>query len=275
MALFAAMALTACNGAPKSSEAPKSSAAPTSQSSVHKHSYVEDKAAGKAATCEEAGTKVEKCSCGDTKTTPIPALGHDFSGTGTAEEAVEGSVATERVKCANCSKYAVRWAAKDYDTTLSNDIEATKDDGSIRLNTAQYKGGDEKIEGSKLVYNVNSYATVEKAGFMFKIKQKTDWDGPLFDYQSGDQQQGYIKKDDGTLELTTKRYMLKINDQIVPLGDDPTAEDGVERGSTGFYSWPVSFKLNKGINKVEIICLGGYRAYLYNFAFTGLPAFVS
>ena len=269
--LFAALALTACNGggAQSSSGTGSKSNTPAPSTSVHSHKWVEDKTAGTPATCETAGNNVEKCECGETKNTPIPALGHDFSGAGTADAEVAGSVATETVKCANCNKYAVRWAAKDYDTTLSRDIEATRSDGSLRMNTAQYKGNDENELGSHLVYNVNSYAAVDNAGFAFKIQQKSDWDGPLFDYQSGDQQQGYIKKDDGTLELTTKRYMLKINDQVVTLGEDTT---NVERGTTGFYAWPVSFKLNAGINKVEIICLGGYRAYLYKFAFTGLPA---
>ena len=275
MTLFVAMALTACGGGANSQASSGAKSNPSSsapKSSVHSHKWVEDTAAGTAATCDTAGNKVEKCECGETKNTPIPALGHDFSGAGTADAEVAGSVATETVKCARCNKYAVRWAAKDYDTTLSRDIEKTRDDGSIRMNTAQYKNNDENELGSHLVYNVNSYAEVQKAGFAFKIQQKSDWDGALFDYQSGDQQQGYIKKDDGTLELTTKRYMLKINDVVVPLGDDPTAADGVQRGTTGFYSWPVEFKLNAGINKVEIICLGGYRAYLYNFLFTGLPA---
>ena len=271
--LFVTMALTACGGGANNGSASSGAKSGDSspKSSTHSHSWVEDKEAGTPATCEAAGSKVEKCSCGETKTTPIPALGHDFSGEGTADAAVTGSVATETVKCSRCNKYAIRWAAKDYDVELSRDIEKTRDDGSLRMNTAQYKGNNEEELGSHLVYNVNSYAEVQNAGFTFKIQQKSDWDGPLFDYQSGDQQQGYIKKDDGTLELTTKRYMLKINDVVVPLGDDPTSE-GVDRGSTGYYNWPVSFKLNSGINKVEIVCLGGYRAYLYNFAFTGLPA---
>lgn len=48
----------------------------------HTHAYAE--AVVKAATCTEAGEKKFTCECGDSYTSPIAALGHDFSGDGTA-----------------------------------------------------------------------------------------------------------------------------------------------------------------------------------------------
>ena len=47
----------------------------------HTHDYVET--VTKAATCTEAGEKTFKCECGDSYTSTVPALGHDFTGDGT------------------------------------------------------------------------------------------------------------------------------------------------------------------------------------------------
>ena len=96
---------------------------------------------------------------------------------------------------------------------------------------------------------------------------------PVFDYVSGDEQQGYVQNDAGEWVLTTKRYQLKINNVIAPLGQDNYGGNitGVA-GEPHWYDWPVSFNLTAGVNTVEILCLGGYRAYLYDFQFTGLPA---
>lgn len=56
---------------------------------THEHKYNGE--ITKNATCTEAGVKTLKCSCGDTKTEPIPAKGHNFSD-------------KTKPTCANCSE---------------------------------------------------------------------------------------------------------------------------------------------------------------------------
>ena len=305
LTLFAALILTSCGGASNSSNAGSSSATKhehTFNESVWEknetqhwhpatceHTDVKGNAAAhdfkadtsktnKAATCDEEGVEYLKCSvCGYEKENKLPALAHDFSGAVlSAQDPVDGCTNSSLVKCKNCNKMAIRWAAKDYNTDESEDIEATKSDGSIRLQNGQYwkKDGnngsvDETVNGSHLIYYINSYAAAEKVGLNFHIKQKSDWSGALFDAQSGDQIKGQIKNEDGSFTAATKRYGLKINDVEVALGEDKT---NVDQGVEGWFDWPVSFNLKEGKNKIEITCLGGYRAYLFDFQFTGLPA---
>lgn len=278
LTLFAALALTACGGG--------SGTKSSSKAENHQHvwgSWTEVT----PASCETAGSKTRTCTgkgtCpkGNTETEAIPALGHDFTGAATAQAAVAECVNSGQVKCARCNKYAIRWAAKDYVAAESNDLEATKSDGSFRFQTARYWTGrgndgsvDPDVPGSSVVYYVNSYTAATNVGFAFHIKQKSDWSGQLFATQSGDELRGQNKvvAADGTVsyERADYRYELRINDQIVPLvGEDKT---DVSQGTEGYYDWPVNgFALNNGKNKVEIICLGGYRAYMFDFQFTGLP----
>ena len=280
LVLFATLALTACGGAGNS--ASKSSSKPASHTHVWSDWTVTN------ATCETAGSRTRTCTgegtCpkGNTETETIAPLGHDYSGTPTAQAAVADCINSSTVKCSRCDKYAIRWAAKDYIAAESNDLEATKSDGSFRFQTARYWTGrgnngevDPTVPGSSVVYYVSSYAQVTNAGFAFHIKQKSDWSGQLFATQSGDELRGQNKvvAADGTetYERAEYRYELRINDQIVPLvGEDKT---DVSQGTEGWYDWPVNgFSLNSGKNKIEIICLGGYRAYMFDFQFTNLPA---
>ena len=282
--LFAALALTACNGgnaAQSTSGAGSKSGAPASTTSVHSHKWVEDTAAGKPATCESAGTKVEKCECGETKSTPIPALEHEWEKVKDyAEEA--GYSKTAQYKCKHGDHYAIRWTALDY--TASVNIEengATADNpNSVRLKTAQYDNGGSseapgETVGSSLTYKFKSGAAVQKAGFAFNavLKYGNGAPAPLFDAMSGDQQKGWIEKPDGTKELATKRYQLKVNGQVVEIGEDKKYGNDItgEAGKPQWYDWPVEFPVVAGENTVEILCLGGYRAYLYDFQVTGLP----
>lgn len=295
MTLFATLALVACSSAQSSEEAPTSQeestpAAPTweTDASYHwhvapdgskadraKHTFEKVEAECQDATCDTAGVKVEVCSvCSYKKTTNIDALGHDFSGEGTAEAEVTGCAPTKLVKCKNCDKVAVRWGALDYDTTLTSNVEnntSGSNAGSVRLKTAQ----DQSTAGSKLVYKINVPADVSNVSFAMNavLKYGDGAPAPVFDYVSGDQQQGYVQNEAGEWVLTTKRYQLKINDVIAPLGNDNYGADitGVA-GEPHWYDWPVSFNLKAGVNTVEILCLGGYRAYLFDFQFTGLPA---
>lgn len=275
LALFATLALTSCGG--------------SGSSKAETHNHVWSDWTITPATCETAGSKTRtctgkgKCPKNNVETEAIPALGHDFTaGTPVAQAAVADCINSSTVKCSRCEKQAIRWAAKDYNADESNDLEATKSDGSFRFQTARYWTGsgsngsvDPNVAGSSVVYYVSSYAAAQNVGFAFHIKQKSDWSGQLFATQDGDNLRGQNKivAADGTVsyERAKYRYELRINDEIVPLvGEDKTS---VAEDTEGWYNWPVNgFNLNSGKNKIEIFCLGGYRAYLFDFQFTGLPA---
>ena len=166
----------------------------------------------------------------------------------------------------NCGKTAIRWAAKDYDAS-STEIEATASDGSIRMNSAQQANaaGDNVTGGGHLIYKVNVPAAVEHAGLQFYI-QAHNQNQAIFDAVPGDSGAG---KDfvDGAVVDATKRYALYVNDVRYALGTDPGKST-----AKAWFTWPVDFPLKAGVNKIEIVSMGGYRAKMYNFQVTGLPA---
>ena len=278
MAVLAALALTACNKAAEETPADESSAP------AHKHKYVEDPSLSVAATCMSEGKTVSVCSCGDKKETPIPKIEHTW-GDKLADSAEEAGIpATEQYKCSQGDHYALRWSAialdeeatvaacglEAKDTSIYPEInESGSHAGTMRLQKAENDGGTEK-KGTHAVYKIKLSAAAENIGLAFLIDPKSGYEVPIFDYVSGDAQQGYVKKDDGTLELTTKRYGLRVNGQEVVLGADNYGD--VNGGTNKWYSWAVSFNLNAGVNTIDVYCLGGYRAYIHNFQLQGLPA---
>ena len=60
--------------APAPEPEPKPAPTPTPAPHTHNYSYTRTEP-----TCTADGKIVKKCSCGDTKTTVLPALGHDYS----------------------------------------------------------------------------------------------------------------------------------------------------------------------------------------------------
>lgn len=319
MALFAALALTACGGnqpAEESSAAGKSSGKPASTSKhthtadenapykwddnnhwqeckdgdggkvgTKAHTFEEDTTKADAATCEQAGKRYLKCSvCGYEKVEETGKLPHNWARTEKAATEIEGYAKTEQYKCSYGDHYALRFSAQEMDEALS--LEAcgltAKDSsiysevntsgshaGSIRLRKAENDGGTEKL-GTHAVYKVKLGAAATNVDLEFEIDPKDGFDVPVFDYVSNDSQQGYIKKADGTLELTTKRYGLRVNGVDVELGQDLHGD--VNGGSHLWFNWNVKMNLQEGDNIIDVYCLGGYRAYIYNFQLAGLPA---
>ena len=237
------------------------------------HNFVRDETKDAAATCEHPGYEYSECSvCHAPYKHAVSAqLAHDWQKV-KDNDAVSGFVTTSQYKCELTGEahYALRWSALEYDEQLSNDVEKNTSgshSGSVRLNTAENKDGT-KAKGSHLVYKVKVGAAVEHACLAFDVTTKSGYDVPVFDYVSGDAQQGYIEKEDGTLELTTKRYGLIVNGQNVELGEDGY---GNVNGKAGIFDWVVDFPLTAGDNVIDVYCLGGYRAYINAFMLTGLP----
>ena len=274
LGVLLAMGLTACGG-PKSSEPqpggdsgsgaqPSQSSDEQPSSSTHKHSYGEWQTT-KPATCTEDGEKERVCECGDKQTEKIPATGHTF--VEGAEEYIQDGV--KYLECSVCHNAgALEWAAKDYAASESV-MEATASDGSIRFTsspTAANAAGDGIDEKSYAVYNIQLHKAVEHAGLDFDI-QPSSYNVAIFDTVDNDQKPG---KDlvNGEIVTSAHRYALYVNDERVELGEDPGASD-----ARGWYSWPVDFALKKGENKIKLVCMGGYRAKMYNFRLTNVPKF--
>ena len=184
---------------------------------------------------------------------------HNFGDTASETLSGEGLTSVGVFNCLKGDATALRWDAKEYDTTLSNEIEAAASDGSIRFNKAQGKDG-ETDKGGHLVYKIKSPAAVQNAQLAFYI-QAHNQNVAIFDAVAGDSGAGKDVDADGKYTVTaTKRYALYVNDVRVELGEDPgksTAKD--------WFTFPASFNLNAGENKIEIVSLGGYRAKMYNF----------
>lgn len=69
------------------------------QGAVHEHVWVEEEVS-RAATCEEDGEAIMKCSCGETKTVKIDKLGHDIVEVVTDPTYLQkGKI---EYKCSNC-----------------------------------------------------------------------------------------------------------------------------------------------------------------------------
>ena len=207
----------------------------------------------------------------------LPKIAHQFGDVVENYAAGEGFIATSSYNCSVCSKSALRWSARDFDTVASaTDLDLTHDGNkSVRFasGAVENKGGVESV-GSHIIYNVKVDAAVEKAGLSFKIKNTngSGWGAsataPVFKTIDGDSSLGAIKNADGTFTTATHRYGLKINDVEYLLGDD---NYGNKAGVTDWFDWPVEFPLKAGINKVDVFAYAGYRADLYEFQFTGLP----
>ena len=249
------------------------------------HTWVDDTTqTGNAATCERGGTKYEKCSvCGKTRQTETGKLPHNWEKVkDNAEEA--GYAKTTQYKCSYGDHYALRWSALDLDQEASLEAcglsavdssiyaeinNSGSHEGSVRLKKAENDGGTAKL-GTHIVYKVKVGTAVQNADLEFQIDPKDGYDVPVFDYVSNDQQQGYVEDAEGNLVLTTKRYGLRVNGQEVTLGED--LHGNVNGGSKLWFNWNVQINLNAGENVIDIYCLGGYRAYIYNFQLAGLPA---
>ena len=136
----------------------------------HTHEYAET--VTKAATCTTAGEKTFKCACGDGYTSPIPALGHDFSGDGTkvvAPTCTEDGYTNHTCKREGCGFTekvdVVKATGHDYKVTTVN--PTCTEDGHIDQKCANC--GDEKtmdiaMTAHNVAYVIDEEATCTTAG---------------------------------------------------------------------------------------------------------------
>lgn len=103
--------------APTPAPTPKPTPAPTpaptaTPAPVHTHSWSETQRV--AATCEAEGSVTYTCSCGETKTSVIPALGHDWQGVYETEEYPIYGDAEEHEYCNVCNMDITGVSMKDH-----------------------------------------------------------------------------------------------------------------------------------------------------------------
>lgn len=223
------------------------------------------------ATCEHSGERVYQCSCGRTQTEVLQKLSHEWDGPIVSNAAgtsgLDAYPATTGYNCSLCNKGALRWSAMDYDAS-SSEIE---DNGSyIRMNSAQQANAnnDGVTGGGHLIYKINVPEDVEHASLSFYIQAHTA-NVAIFDYVAGDSGGGMDFVNDQVV-TPTKRYALYVNNVRIELGTDPGPST-----ATKWFDWPVDFSLHEGVNTIEIVSMGGYRAKMYEFQLTGFTAFVS
>ena len=244
--------------------------APSGKDPKHVHEYG-DWIITTAATCEHPGEKYHQCECGKIETQTIPQLAHSWgdpvSRYAAGNDGVNDYPETFGYNCATCHKGALCWSAKSYDTSSS---EVDVHTNYIRFNSAQQaNAGNDGVEGGgHIVYMINVPVALQHAGLQFYITPHNS-NVAIFDTVSGDSGMGadFVG---GQVVAPTKRYALYINDQRIEIGNDPGAST-----ETGWYTWPVDFSLNAGVNKVELVSMGGYRAQMMKFQFTGFDEFES
>lgn len=102
---------------------PPADKAPSDKPQQHSHSYA--LSASVAATCTEKGVNTYVCSCGDSYTDTVPALGHDLSWASSADGA------THCQECSRCD-YRTESQAHAYDVVSEQKSTCIKE-GSITL----------------------------------------------------------------------------------------------------------------------------------------------
>ena len=163
LALFAALALTACGGKPAEGEESKQESKPTevtSQKHEHtfdeskwesnetqhwhpatcehttqkgsaaKHEFVEVAAESVAPTCSQPGKKVEECSVCHYKKETVLTAEHDLQPVEHAQG--EGEVAETIRKCSKDNYYQIDFSAADAAAELNNSSDR-KSDGYVKL----------------------------------------------------------------------------------------------------------------------------------------------
>lgn len=255
LALFATLALVACNGATNSagSAAANTSVKPTNTSAApaHVHTFDETKwesdanyhwhpatcehtaqkgskaehtfeevaAEYVAPTCSAPGKKVEKCKvCGYVKETVLTAE-HDLQPVEHAQG--EGEVLETVKKCSKDAYYQIDFAADDAAATLNNTSD--RKTGYVKL--SKQVAADGTGTASYIEYKIWSPGAL-KGRFWINITGNTSniWDRET---ESGAQAL-YYTYNDTTTNINTWKNEVKLNDAVVDFENAKYTVDGQE-----------------------------------------------
>ena len=243
-----------------------------------------------AATCGQPGKEKYVCSvCGYEKFVDLPKTPHSYAELTSFASDGEGenkTTATKAIECSVCEETALEWKAADFNEALSKETELVKDGDTVvgvkmkaadKLAPASQSAGspDKTVQGTLYVYKIDAYEAATDVVLSFNIKPYSGYGNPdIFTTQNGDWTPGYILQDDGeTLVKSEYRYGLSVNGANVQLGKDLYGSD--VKGVVGWYDFNAKFNLNKGVNTIEILCLGGYPAdAIYGYRLIGMPKLV-
>ncbi|MBR2876068.1 MAG: leucine-rich repeat protein, partial [Clostridia bacterium] len=143
--------------------------------SSHTHSYTES--ITKQPTCAETGTKTFTCTCGDSYTTPVAALGHNYSNEYTVDKSPtydeEGSESRHCTRCgARTGEKAIPKLVRLFAPTI---LITTSTEKGVKFTWSAVEGADgytvfKLVQDSTGNYVYKELATVGAATFAF-----TDW----------------------------------------------------------------------------------------------------
>lgn len=280
-----AMGITACGGPSGSSESKEESAAPVSSevssekeskssSQKHTHSYVEDPTQRVEPTCDQDGKKVEKCECGETKNTPIKALGHEW-GEPTHVEASEGAVAYDKYECMRNNKAdkAVKFEVNIYEL-----VNANKDAYSLTSSPEGYIKFSSSTSKNELTFSFNS--ELQGQGKLYLLGTMDHWstesspnnEKTLFSGKDGnsptekDKTNLEIKLNDTELISTNKAALNTLLPEI-----DATHPQTASEWSAAGYVEFAAITVNKGLNSVSYKRVDSYNMAVASLAFVFIP----
>ena len=248
------------------------------------HTYANDGAYTqvKPATCSEEGLEERECTvCHEKETRKIAKAAHNYEAVQSfAADTTAGTIASSAYACKVCEETVLEWAAKDFDATLSTDDAKLVEDGAgVQMTTpdktdpsSRQAGGSYKAEtvGTRYVYKIDAYEAAQNVGLSFKIKMNSSNTPHVFAFESSDWTPGYVQNAAGEWVKSEFRYGLFVNGNNVPLGED---KYGTGLGNkVDWFDFNVKFDVVKGLNTIEILCLGGYPAQaIYSYRLVGMP----
>ena len=241
---------------------------------------------GHAATCAAEGQESRTCSvCGYVATRETAKLAHSFLELKKFDADPEkGTIAATAYDCEVCQETVLEWKALDFDASslVTQVVQENGVDVGVKMKTADKcdptsssAGGPVNPEtvGTKYVYKLDIYEAVTDAVLSFQIKPYNSYGNPhIFATESGDYCPGYVDDGNGGYKMADNRYGLIVNDQFIELGEDPYGTDSSLKGKVAWFDFQAKFNLVKGVNKIEILCLGGYPAdAIYNYRLNNMP----
>ena len=241
---------------------------------------------GHEATCSAEGKESRTCSiCGYVEERDTAKLDHSFLELKKFDaDAEKGTIAATAYDCEVCQATVLEWSALDFDESslVTQVVQENGVDVGVKMKTADKcdptsssAGGpcNPETVGTKYVYKLDIYEAVTDAVLSFKIKPYNSYGNPhIFATESGDYCPGYVDDGNGGYKMADNRYGLFVNGQFVELGEDPYGTDSSLKGKVAWFDFQAKFNLTKGVNTIEILCLGGYPAdAIYSYRLNNMP----
>lgn len=271
LAVFAAMALVACNGgnnagtgsSAKPSGSGSKSQQPTTSSS--KAPTWGDWTVKTPATCAAEGVEERTNTAGEKETRPIPKTNiHTWAADGDVE-ASNGGVAYKKVKCSVCQKQGIMIAAKD--ATITGGTPKSAPDGCIKLNA----NGD--------YMEVKFYLPEAKTGIILQRGSMDYW----YEDSNNNQNKTYYSENSGNTDAAAGIGNFKLEIGLegalkeVSIADKTEVTFGdmlPEEGATEFggHQWSAigdcevgAVTLSAGLNTIRYTRVDSYNLAVHDF----------